>query len=260
MIRLKDRTIVITGGTSDVGRALSLNLSRLGADIVILDKNPEKAQRIINEVMEAREIKEDQGKAVYVEVDLSQAENVKEAMSKAAEAFGGIDVFVAGLYTSRLSQIQSPEYFNDFERLIDVNLKSAVFATQAVVPFMRGRKKGKIIFLIPDLVRWGSEGESLTSVTRGGLIYYSRSLARELAPSNIAVNCVAMGPTEDYLLDRNPQAVSIKAAEDKLMEAMPMGRTLRGDEIAQVVTFLASPQADAVTGQTWAVNGGLTMF
>jgi NAD(P)-dependent dehydrogenase (short-subunit alcohol dehydrogenase family) len=71
---------------------------------------------------------------------------------------------------------------------------------------------------------------------------------------------VAMGPTEEYLMARDPSAPSIKAAEEKLLQTMPMGRTLRADEIAQVVTFLSSSATDAVTGQTWAVNGGLTMM
>ncbi|MDZ4678148.1 MAG: SDR family oxidoreductase [Oligoflexia bacterium] len=260
MIKLKDKTFVITGGTSDVGRALALNLTSLGADIAILDKNPEKARRIVDEISETREVKESFGKAAYFEVNLTDHKAVKEAVSKAAETFGGIDVLIGGLFTSKVSLINSPDYLEEFERMIDINTKSAVYTTQAIVPFMRGRKRGKIIYLISDLVRWGSEGESILAISRGGIIYYARSLARELASSNIAVNCVAMGPTEDYLLARDPSASSIKVTEEKLLAAMPMGRTLRADEIAQVVTFLSSPLADAVTGQTWSVNGGLTMF
>lgn len=260
MVKLKDRTVVITGGTSDVGRSLTINLAALGADIAILDKNPEKGQRIIDEITASREIKESHGRAAYFEVDLTSHHSVKEAISRAAETFGGIDILVAGLQTAKVSRIHDQEYLSDFERLIDINAKSAVFTTHAVIPFMRGRKRGKIIYLVSDLVRWGSEGESLTAISRGGIIFYARSMARELAASNICVNCVAMGPTEDYLIARDPQAASIKVTEEKLLQAMPMGRTLRSDEIAQVVTFLASPLADAVTGQTWAVNGGLTMF
>jgi 2-hydroxycyclohexanecarboxyl-CoA dehydrogenase len=260
MLKLKDRTFLITGGTSDVGWALTLNLAALGADIAIIDKNPEKARRIIDEISENREKNDAAGKAAYIEADLTNPTAVKEAVSKAAETFGGVDVLISGLNTSKLSQISSPDYLTEFERMIAVNMCSAVYTTQAVIPFMRGRKRGKIIYLLSDLVRWGSEFESLTAITRGGIIYYARALARELASSNIAVNCVAMGPTEDYLLARDPQAASIKEAEGKLLQTMPMGRTLRADEIAQTVAFLSSPLADAVTGQTWAVNGGLTMF
>jgi 2-hydroxycyclohexanecarboxyl-CoA dehydrogenase len=258
--RLSDKTVLITGGTSDVGRALTIHLSEIGANIAILDKNPEKGQRLVDEISSYREIRDSHGRAAYFEVNLTETPKVKEAVSKAAETFGGIDVLIAGLYTSKLSQIHEDDYLNEFERLIDINLRSAVYTTQNVIPFMRGRRRGKIIFLIPDLVRWGSEKESLTSVTRGGLIYYARALARELAPLNIAVNCVAMGPTEDYLLARDPSASSIKEAEEKLLSSMPMARMIRADEIARTITFLASSQSDAVTGQTWAVNGGLTMF
>jgi NAD(P)-dependent dehydrogenase (short-subunit alcohol dehydrogenase family) len=260
--RLRERNFMITGGTSDVGRALTIQLATLGADIGIVDKNPEKARRIIDEINEAREreVKESHGRAAYIECDLTKPEAVKEACSRVAETFGGIDVLIAGLQTDRVANIDSPEYLAEFERLIDINTRSAVYATQNVIPFMKGRKRGKLIYLISDLVRWGSEGESLTSITRGGIIYYARSLARELAPWNISVNCVAMGPTEDYLLARDPQASSIKTTEAKLLAAMPMGRTLQAFEIAQVIAFLSSPESDAITGQCLAVNGGLTMF
>jgi 2-hydroxycyclohexanecarboxyl-CoA dehydrogenase len=258
--RLSDKTILITGGTGDVGQALTSHLSRIGANIAILDKNAEKGARLVDEVTSFREINDSNGRAAYFEVNLTEPDKVKEAVSQAAQTFGGIDVLVCGLCTSKISYIHEPNYLAEFERLIDINLKSAVYTTQNVIPFMRGRRRGKIIFLIPDLVRWGSEGESLTSVTRGGLIYYARALARELAPTNISVNCVAMGPTEDYLLARDPAAESIKVAEEKLTLSMPMARMIKPDEIARAITFLASSQSDAVTGQTWAVNGGLTMF
>lgn len=260
MIQLKDKTFAITGATSDVGRSLALNLTRQGADVALIDKNPEKARRIIDEITESREIKEDFGKAAYIEADLTKASSAKEAISRATETFGGIDVFVSGLFSSNVCNIQSPEYISDFERLVEVNTKSAVYCTHAMTPFMKGRKKGKIIFLLSDMVRFGAEGESLNSVTRGGLIYYARSMARELAPFNITVNCVSLGPTEDYLLNRDPSASSIKQAEEKLKLVMPNGKILRGEEISHTIAFLASSQADAVTGQTWAVNGGLTMF
>lgn len=260
MLRLKDRTVVITGATSDVGRALTLNLSALGADIVLLDQNPEKGRRISDEVNDAREVKESNGRAVYIEVDLRDPQKVREALSKSAETFGGIDVLINGLQSSKVSFIHSEDYLAEFERMIEVNTRSAVYTTHAAIPFMKGRKRGKIIFLLTDLVRWGSEGESLSAISRGGITFYAKSMARELASHNITVNAVAMGPTEDYLITRDPNASSIKITEEKLLAAMPMGRTLNADEIAQTICFLASPLSDAVTGQTWAVNGGLTMF
>jgi 3-oxoacyl-[acyl-carrier protein] reductase len=122
---------------------------------------------------------------------------------------------------------------------------------------MKGRKKGKIIYIVPDLIRWGIEDESLLALTRGGLTYYARALSRELSAFNITVNCISIGPTEDYLLSRDPKAISIKKAEEKLLQSLPLGRTLRASEIADTIVFLASSGADAVTGQTWSVNGGM---
>jgi len=260
MQSLKDRTFVITGGTSDIGRALCLSLSTRGADIAILDNSPDKGRRIVDEISDTREIKEHHGKAAYFDVDLTKNDAVKEGFSKAVETFGAIDIFVSALHNSKASPILGPEYLDDFEKLIGINMKSAVYATQAVLPFMKGRKRGKIIYVVPDLMRYGIETESLASLTRGGLIYYSRALARELGSFNISINCVATGPTEDYLLTREPKETSLKKAEEKFLQFLPLGRTPRASEVAEVIAFLSSSSADAVTGQTWAVNGGLTMI
>lgn len=259
MKSLKDRTFVITGGTSDIGRALALSLSTRGGDIALLDNSPDKGRRIVDEISDSREVKEHHGKAAYFDIDLTKNDSVKEGFSKVVETFGAIDIFISAFHNSKGSPILGPEYLDDFEKLIGINMKSAVYATQAVLPFMKGRKRGKIIYIVPDLIRYGVEGESLASLTRGGLIYYARALARELGSFNISINCVATGPTEDYLLSREPKETSLKKAEEKFLPLLPLGRTPRANEVAEVIAFLSSAGADTVTGQTWAVNGGLTM-
>lgn len=257
---LRHKTIVITGGTSDVGISLTLHLAGLGADVVMIDKNPEKARRITTELEIMRERDAKTGRAGFIEADLTNADQAKEAMSRAIELFGGMEALIAGLQTDVASSVGDENYLKEFDRLNEVNTKSAVYSTWAVLPYMKARKKGRVIYLISDLVRWGMENESLSAVTRGGLIYYARALARELAPNNITVNCVSLGPTEEYLIARDPKAESIKAVEEQLSKAIPMARTLKAREVVEAVSFLCTPGSDAITGQTIAVNGGLTMF
>jgi 2-hydroxycyclohexanecarboxyl-CoA dehydrogenase len=257
MQSLKDRTFVITGGTSDIGRALVLSLSARGADIAILDASPEKGRRLTDEISDNREVKEHHGKAAYFNTDLTNKDAIKESFSRAAETFGAVDILVSAFQQSKISSVFGAEYLADMDKLVEINLKSAVYATHAIVPFMKGRKKGKIIYVVPDLVRWGVEEESLGAISRGGLVYYAKSMARELGQYNITVNCVLAGPTEDYLLSRDPKAVSIKTVEEKLLKRLPPGRTLRATEVAETIAFLSSSGADAVSGQTWSVNAGM---
>jgi 2-hydroxycyclohexanecarboxyl-CoA dehydrogenase len=198
MQSLKDRTFVITGGTSDIGRALVLSLSARGADIAILDASPEKGRRLTDEISDNREVKEHHGKAAYFNTDLTNRDAIKESFSRAAETFGAIDILVSAFQQSKISSAFGAEYLADMEKLVDINLKSAVYATYSIVPFMKGRKKGKIIYIVPDLIRWGVEEESLSALTRGGLVYYAKALSRDLSPFNITVLALARSESREH--------------------------------------------------------------
>lgn len=257
-IKLNDRTVLLTGSTTIIGYGIANSLSELGANIAIVDKNLEKAQRIADQLNDAREVHSFRGRAVAIPADLSKPHHTKEAVGRVAEAFGGIDIYVDGLTLARNLTFETEGFFEELDRFVDVNLKSPLHVTQEVLKFMKGRKRGRIIYLIQDIARFGFAGETLNAVSRMGIVAFARSLAREVAPFNVTVNCLAIGPTEEYLLLRDPKATSIQQAQQELMKAIPQAKMTQPDDVSGVIAFLASQLSSAITGQTLAASGGLT--
>lgn len=256
---LQERTVILTGGTTQIGSAIAGALSELGASIAIIDKNVDKAQRLADFINDQREIKSGRGRAAPIQADLAKPHHAKEAVSKAAEYFGGVDIYVDALTIARSFSFDSENFFDELERFVDVNLKAPLYLTHEVLRFMKAKKRGRIVYLIQDISRIGYAGETLGAVSRTGLIGFARSLARDVAPFNITVNCLAVGPTEEYLLMRDPQASSIHHAQQELIKSIPQAKMTMPDDISGVVAFLASPAASAITGQTIVASGGLTM-
>lgn len=259
-LKLNDRTVLLTGGTTAIGHGIAMGLADLGANIAILDKNVDKAQRLAEQINDAREVHSYKGRGAAIEADLSKPHHAREAVSRVAEVFGGVDIYVDGLTLSRNLTFESEGFFEELDRVIAVNLKSPLYLSQEVLKFMRVRKPGRIIYLVQDISRIGYPGETLSAVSRTGLFAFARSLAREVAGLNITVNCLAIGPTEDYLLMRDPQASSIHQAQQDLVKAIPQARMTQPDDITGVIAFIASQMSMAVTGQTLAASGGLTMM
>ncbi len=258
-LKLGDRTVLLTGATTSIGHGIAHALSELGANIAILDKNAEKVERLATQINDAREAKEYRGRAAAYATDLTKSHHAKEVISRVVEGFGGIDIYIDGLTLARNLTFESEEFFTELDRFLDVNLKSPLFITQQVLKFMKGRKRGRILYLIQDMSRLGYEGETLSSVSRLGLVGFSRSLAREVASYNITVNCLAIGPTEEYLLMRDPKASSIHQAQQDLIKQIPQAKMMQPDDISGVISFLVSSLSSGITGQTIVVSGGLTM-
>lgn len=256
---LQERTVVITGATTQVGTGVVTALSELGASIAIIDKNMDKAQRLADFIMDQREVEPSRGKAAAIQADLAKPHHAKEAVSRAAEYFGGVDIYVDALTIARSFSFESESFFEELERFVDVNLKAPLYLTHEVLRFMKAKKRGRIVYFIQDISRIGYAGETLGAVSRSGLIGFARSLARDVAPFNITVNCLAVGPTEEYLLMRDPQASSIHHAQQELLKSIPQAKMTMPEDVSGVVAFLASPASHAITGQTLVASGGLTM-
>ncbi len=258
-LKLSERTVLLTGATTTIGYSIANALSELGANIAILDKNQDKAQRLADQLNDQREVHEYRGRAGAIAADLAKPHHAKEAVSKVVEAFGGVDIYVDALTLARNLTFEADGFFEELDRFVDVNLKSPLYITQQVLKFMKGRKRGRIVYVVQDMSRLGYEGETLSSVSRMGLVGFSRSLAREVAPFNITVNCLAIGPTEEYLLMRDPKAPSIHQAQQELIKHIPQAKMINPDEISGAVSFLVSTLASGITGQTIVASGGLTM-
>jgi 2-hydroxycyclohexanecarboxyl-CoA dehydrogenase len=146
---------------------------------------------------------------------------------------------------------------DEWDRIINVNLKGTIRFCRAVLDGMIGRESGRIVSIASDAGRVGSSGEAVYSATKGGVIAFTKTLAREVARKNIRVNCVCPGPTETALLGQ--VAEYSEKLYTGLARAIPLGRTAQPGDIAPAVGFLVSDGARYITGQTLSVSGGLTM-
>jgi 2-hydroxycyclohexanecarboxyl-CoA dehydrogenase len=246
-VRLDGSIALVTGAARGIGAAIAHRLADDGAAVVIADLDGDAATSTAAALL---------GKAMGVAMDVSSSASVAEALDHVRSAIGPPDILVnnAGIDVIK-PFVDSTE--DEWDRIIAVNLKGPIACTRAVLDAMIERQSGRIINIASDAGRVGSSGEAVYSATKGGVIAFTKTLAREVARYGITVNCVCPGPTETALLG---QVVEYsQRLYDSLARAIPLGRTAQPDDIAPAVAFLASADAGYITGQTLSVSGGLTM-
>lgn len=238
------RTAVVTGAAGGMGLATVGRLARDGFRIAAFD---------INESGLAKAAELAPGSVSTFHVDLTDEARVRSAVAQVQEKLGPVSA-VVNLAGWTATQKFVDEGSNYWRRIIDINLLSALFVTHACLPEMIERKAGKIVTVTSDAGKVGQSGEAVYAATKGGLISWSKSLARELARYNINVNCTAPGPTDTPLeADQDPEIVA------RILKAIPFRRMARPEEQAAAIAFLCSEDANYITGQTLSVSGGLTM-
>jgi 2-hydroxycyclohexanecarboxyl-CoA dehydrogenase len=236
------KTVLVTGGGGAIGAAICRRFSR-DMKVLVADKNRESAERVAGEVG---------GKALVF--DISKYEQAKSAV--AGEA---IDILVNNAGWDRFQNFVDTEP-QDWEALIDINLRGPLNMHHLVLPGMLARGGGRIINISSDAARVGSSGESVYSACKGGIISFSKTLAREVARKGITVNVVCPGPTDTPILRGFlGEGEAGKKVYDALVRAIPMKRVGQPDDIPGIVAFLASDEAAFITGQVISVSGGLTM-
>jgi 2-hydroxycyclohexanecarboxyl-CoA dehydrogenase len=251
-VKLAGKTALVTGGGRGIGRAIALALAREGCQVAIADLLPAGAEAV---AAEARGLG---AKALALPVDLTRRDQVERMTADALAAFGQLDVLVNNAGWDRMGLFLETDE-DTWDRIIAVNLKALLYVCRAMLPHMTGRG-GKVVNIASDAGRVGSSGEAVYSATKGAVIAFSKALARELARHRITVNVVCPGLTETPLLQSlREQSPKMERILEAVTRATPLGRVATPEEIAGAVVFLASPDADFVTGQTLSVSGGLTM-
>lgn len=250
-MRLKNKIAIVTGGARDIGRAVSCELARQGAKVVInyFDQE-EKAV----ETLEM--IQSEGGEAVLVYGDMTKAADAENLVQEARRAFGDeihILVNVAGGLVGRKKLVEMDEAFWDF--LMDLNLKSVFLVSRAVVPFM---PQGSSIVNFSSLAArdGGGPGASAYATAKGAVMTYTRSLAKELGPQGIRVNALAPGVIATTFHD----TFSTPQIRTNIANATPLRREGTAQEVADLVTYLASEQSSFITGTNIDINGGLAFF
>lgn len=245
---MANRSIVVTGGASGIGHATALLLARNGATVIVGDIDQTGGAKVAAEAA-------GQGLNVsYLPLDLADAASVEAFAAAALQQAGGrLDGLVNGAGWDRIMPFMEnpPEMW---DKVIGINLMGAIRLTRAVLPPMIEAGRGKIVNIASDAGRVGSMGETVYSAAKGGLIAFTKSLAREMARSRINVNCVCPGPTDTPLLQAQPERM-----REALTKAIPFRRVAQPEEIAEAVMFFLSARTDYVTGQVLSVSGGLTM-
>lgn len=250
---LADRIAVVTGGASGIGRAIALRLAEEGARPVIFDIDAAGAAAV------AEEARSGGGQAASQACDITDYGSVQAAVAATERDVGAIDFLVnnAG-WDLPVPFLDSDPAF--WAKVIGINLMGPIHMHHAVLARMAARGAGRVVNIASDAGRVGSSGEAVYSACKGGVIAFTKTLARELTRKGIRLNTVCPGPTDTPLFDvfKSASADGEKIAAG-LERAIPMRRLGRPDDYPGIVAFLLSDDADYITGQTISVSGGLTM-
>ena len=254
MKRFSGKTVFITGAAGGIGSALVRRFLAEEANVIASDINAAGLDALASEP----ELSTGTANLELLPLDITNHGGVIEAINN-IWAQQPIDALVnnAGWDTPVQFIDSDPEVW---EKLIRINLNGPLNLQHAIVPQMVARKSGKVVNIASDAGRVGSSGEAVYSACKGGIISFSKSLAREIARANVQVNVVCPGPTDTALLkDFAGEGEYGQKIYDGLKRAIPMKRLGQPDDVTGAVAFLASADADFVTGQTISVSGGLTM-
>jgi 2-hydroxycyclohexanecarboxyl-CoA dehydrogenase len=243
----EDKIAIVTGAASGIGRATVETLAEGGATVIVADINREQGEAA------AAAIRQKGQRAQFLPIDLTDPTSITEFAAAVQAQFGGVDILVNGAGWGKTMPFweTTPELW---AKLIALNFVGPMLLAKAVLPKMMERGRGKIVNIASDAGRVGSLGETVYSGAKGGLIAFTKSLARETARYNINVNCVCPGPTETPLLFAVPEGHL-----EAFKKAIPFRRFGKPSEIADAVVFFASDRASYITGQVLSVSGGLTM-
>ena len=246
MLDFTGKTVLVTGSTRGIGRAIAEEFAKHGANVIVSGTVKERAQEVAKELSEKYGVN-----TLGVGMDVSDPRSVEDAFREINAAFGGVDILVnnAGITRDTLFLRMKTE---DWQKVLDVNLTGTFLVTKQVVRYMTKKRWGRIINISSVVGFTGNVGQVNYATTKAGLIGFTKSLAKELAPRNVLVNAVAPGFIETDMTENLKEEI-----KEEYRKQIPLGRFGKPEEVAKVVLFLASPMADYITGETIHVNGGM---
>lgn len=246
-MKLAGKVALVTGAAQGIGKAVALLLARNGADIVVSDINLEKAEETAKEVQTLGR------KALAIKVDVAKLDDVEKMVGAILARFGQVDILVnnAGIARDKLILRMTEE---DWDAVLNINLKGTFNCTKAVVRNMSKQRSGKIVNIASVVGEMGNAGQGNYAASKAGVIGFTKTIAREFAQRGINVNAIAPGYIETPMTDALPDK-----AKEELKRLIPMDRLGKPEDVAEAVLFLVSEASSYITGQVLNVNGGIYM-
>ncbi len=245
-MKFDGKIALVTGGASGIGKATVMEFARCGATVICADIDEKKGAEVANEAKQAKFAVE------YLSINLADPASIRKSAAAVLARHPRIDILVnAAGWNDIQPFVENPPDYMD--RVIAINLGGTLHLTQALLPAMMAAGKGKIVNVSSDAGRVGSSGETTYAAAKGGVIAFTKSLAREVARNAINVNCVCPGPTDTPMLQSRPEKL-----REAFLKAIPFRRFAKPQDIADAIVFFASSRSDYITGQVMSVSGGLT--
>lgn len=248
MGKLSGKNAIVTGSARGIGKAIAVKLAEEGANVVIVDVMEDIAAGT------SKEISAMGVKSFALKTDVTNFKEVEALIEKTKSTWGSVDILVnnAGITRDNLILRMSPE---DFDLVLNINLKGVFNGIKAVFPVMMKQRSGKIVNIASVIGLMGNAGQANYSASKAGVIAVTKTAARELAGRNVNVNAVAPGFIQTAMTDKLPEN-----EKQKLLSQVPLGRMGQPEDVAKAVLFLASPDSDYITGQVIVIDGGIVMY
>ena len=247
-MNLSGKVALVTGASRGIGKACALYLAELGAKVAInYSRSSEQADQVV------AQIKEMGGEAIAIRADVSKQAEVEIMVDETIKSLGGLDILInnAGVTKDTLLIRMKEE---DWDQVLDINLKGAFLVTKAAAKYMMKKRQGKIINISSVIGVSGNAGQANYAASKAGIIGFSKSIAKELAPRGILVNIIAPG-----FIDTDMTDVLNDQVKEAILSQIPLGRYGDPEDIAYLVGFLSSDQSQYITGQVIHVDGGMVM-
>jgi len=242
-MKLKDKVALITGSAQGIGKAIAEAMAKEGAKVIISDVNLELAQATATEL----------GSPLAIKMNVADLADVEAAVKQILEKLGRIDIVVnnAGITKDNIFIRMKKE---EWDAVINVNLNGVFNVTKATAGLLMKQRSGKIVNIASIVGEMGNFGQANYAASKAGVIGFTKTLARELAPRGVTVNAIAPGFIKTAMTDKIPEEI-----KNKMLEQIPMAKLGLPEDVANTAVFLASQDADYVTGQVISVNGGMYM-
>jgi len=246
-VELSGKVALVTGGAQGIGKAIALLLAKNGADVAISDINLEKAQETANEIESMGQ------RSLALKANVADLKEVEQMVEAIVQQLGRIDILVnnAGITRDRLILRMTEE---DWDAVLNVNLKGTFNCTKAAIRYMSKQKSGKVVSIASVTGEMGNAGQANYGASKAGVIGFTKTIAREFAARGINVNAIAPGYIQTAMTDAVPDK-----AKEMLKQMIPMERLGQPEDVAEAVLFLVTERSSYITGQVLNVNGGIYM-